>query len=95
MRKTVDRLALTEEERRGITHVLMTSWTGLYAPGLDFEIVDHLGISAGDVEPTVIVPRAMEVRRFFGLLARPGTEGEEDDGNFDAATDEPHSVQTQ
>jgi len=47
MRKAVDRLALNEEERRGITHVLVTCCTGLYAPGLDFEIVDHLGLSAG------------------------------------------------
>jgi len=46
MRKAVDRLALSEEERSGITHVLVTCCTGLYAPGLDFEIVDHLGLSA-------------------------------------------------
>src|SRR5271168_3304643 len=54
MRKTVDRLALNEKERFGITHVLVTSCTGLYAPGLDFEIVDHLGLSAGGVERTMI-----------------------------------------
>ncbi len=53
MRKAVDRLALSEEERSGITHVLVTCCTGLYAPGLDFEIVDHLGLSAG-VERTMI-----------------------------------------
>jgi predicted naringenin-chalcone synthase len=53
MRKAVDRLALTEEERSGITHVLVTCCTGLYAPGLDFEIVDHLGLSV-DVERTVV-----------------------------------------
>jgi predicted naringenin-chalcone synthase len=53
MRKTVDRLALNEKERSGITHVLVTSCTGLYAPGLDFEIVDHLGLSAG-VERTMV-----------------------------------------
>ena len=45
MRKAVDRLALSEEERAGITHVLVTCCTGLYAPGLDFEIVEHLGLS--------------------------------------------------
>ncbi len=53
MRKTVDRLRLNEKERCGITHVLVTCCTGLYAPGLDFEIIDHLGLSAG-VERTVI-----------------------------------------
>ena len=53
MRKAVDRLALNEKERSAITHVLVTSCTGLYAPGLDFEIVDHLGLSAG-VERTTV-----------------------------------------
>ncbi len=41
----LDKLALTEEERRGITHVIVTSCTGLYAPGLDFEVVRHLGLN--------------------------------------------------
>jgi len=53
MRKAVDRLALSEKERAGITHVLVTCCTGLYAPGLDFEIVDHLGLSPS-VERTMI-----------------------------------------
>ncbi len=53
MRKAVDRLALSEEERAGITHVLVTCCTGFYAPGLDFEIIDHLGLSA-DVERTTV-----------------------------------------
>ncbi|HUX45712.1 MAG TPA: type III polyketide synthase [Terracidiphilus sp.] len=53
MRKAVDQLALNEKERSGITHVLVTCCTGLYAPGLDFEIVDHLGLSAG-VERTMV-----------------------------------------
>ena len=53
MRKAVDRLKLSEKERDGITHVLVTSCTGLYAPGLDFEIVEHLGLSP-DVERTMI-----------------------------------------
>ena len=53
MRKAMDRLALSEEDRSGITHVLVTCCTGLYAPGLDFEIVDHLGLSA-DVERTMV-----------------------------------------
>jgi len=53
MRKVVNQLALSENERSGITHVLVTCCTGFYAPGLDFEIVDHLGLSA-DVERTMI-----------------------------------------
>jgi predicted naringenin-chalcone synthase len=53
MRKTVDRLALSEEERAGITHVLVSCCTGLYAPGLDFEIVHHLGL-APEVERTMV-----------------------------------------
>jgi alpha-pyrone synthase len=53
MKKAVDRLALNEKERSGITHVLVTCCTGLYAPGLDFEIVDYLGLSAG-VERTMV-----------------------------------------
>jgi predicted naringenin-chalcone synthase len=53
MRKAVDRLALNEQERSGITHVLVTCCTGLYAPGLDFEIVDHLELSSG-VERTMV-----------------------------------------
>jgi predicted naringenin-chalcone synthase len=53
MRKAVDQLSLDEKERCGITHVLVTCCTGLYAPGLDFEIVDHLGLAAG-VERTMV-----------------------------------------
>ncbi len=53
MRKVVDRLMLSEKERSGITHVLVTCCTGLYAPGLDFEIIDHLGLQAG-VERTMV-----------------------------------------
>ena len=53
MRKAVDRLGLNEQERCGITHVLVTCCTGFYAPGLDFEIVEHLRLSPG-VERTII-----------------------------------------
>ncbi len=53
MRRALDRLALTPAERAGITHVLITTCTGLYAPGLDFEAVEHLGLRT-DVERTVI-----------------------------------------
>lgn len=53
MKKALDSLDLSEDERAGITHVLVTCCTGLYAPGLDFEILDHLGLSAG-VERTMV-----------------------------------------
>jgi predicted naringenin-chalcone synthase len=53
MQRTLDNLKLSAEERRGITHVLVTSCTGLYAPGLDFDIIDHLGLDTS-VERTMI-----------------------------------------
>jgi alpha-pyrone synthase len=52
-RRTLDLLKLSEEERAGVSHVLVTSCTGLYAPGLDFDILDHLGLDTG-VERTMI-----------------------------------------
>jgi len=52
-RSALDNLSLTQEERRGITHVIVTSCTGLYAPGLDFEVVNHLGLNPS-VERTMI-----------------------------------------
>ncbi|HUB29066.1 MAG TPA: type III polyketide synthase [Terracidiphilus sp.] len=53
MRCAVNRLNLSDEERSGITHVIVTSCTGLYAPGLDIEMVNHLGLDAS-VERTMI-----------------------------------------
>ena len=50
---TLDQLKLTETERSGITHVLVTTCTGLYAPGLDFDVLDHLGLDPS-VERTMI-----------------------------------------
>ncbi len=44
LRRTLDCLRLTREERDRIRHVIVTSCTGLYAPGLDFEAIDHLGL---------------------------------------------------
>ena len=52
-RSALDKLWLTLEERRSITHVVVTSCTGLYAPGLDFEVINHLGLSPS-VERTMI-----------------------------------------
>lgn len=53
LRRALDRLALTAAERRCIRHVIVTSCTGFYAPGLDFEAVDHLQLDAS-VERTTI-----------------------------------------
>ncbi len=44
MRTALDQLALTAAERDRIRHVIVTSCTGLYAPGLDFEAMAHLGL---------------------------------------------------
>ncbi len=52
-RRTLDKLALTPVERNCIRHVIVTCCTGFYAPGLDFEIVDHLGLNT-PVERTMI-----------------------------------------
>ena len=43
-RCAIDRLALHDAERRRIRHVIVTCCTGFYAPGLDFEVMDHLGL---------------------------------------------------
>jgi predicted naringenin-chalcone synthase len=51
--RALDRLRLSDAERRSITHVVVTTCTGLYAPGLDFDIVDHLGLCPS-VERTMI-----------------------------------------
>ena len=52
-RCTLDKLALTLAERDSITHVVVTCCTGLYAPGLDFDIVKHLGLNPS-VDRTMI-----------------------------------------
>ena len=53
MARALDRLALSDAERRGIRHVIVTSCTGFYAPGLDFDAVDYLGLDPS-VERTMI-----------------------------------------
>ncbi len=53
LRDALDRLQVSADEARNIGHVIVTSCTGLYAPGLDFEIVDHLGLDPA-VERTMI-----------------------------------------
>ncbi|HXB61394.1 MAG TPA: type III polyketide synthase [Acidobacteriaceae bacterium] len=52
-RCALDKLALKPAERERIQHVIVTCCTGFYAPGLDFEIVDHLGLSTS-VERTMV-----------------------------------------
>jgi len=52
-RRALDRLALGPTQRAAISHVVITTCTGLYAPGLDVEVVDHLGLNP-HVERTVI-----------------------------------------
>ncbi len=47
------KLALTDSERQGITHVIVTCCTGLYAPGIDFEVIDLAGLNPS-VERTFI-----------------------------------------
>ncbi|MGB7189487.1 MAG: type III polyketide synthase [Acidobacteriaceae bacterium] len=51
--KALDRLALTAAERDRIHHVIVTCCTGMYAPGLDFAILDHLNLAAS-TERTMI-----------------------------------------
>lgn len=53
MRATTDKLGLTAADRARIKHVIVTSCTGFYAPGLDFDIMDHLGLSTS-VERTMV-----------------------------------------
>jgi alpha-pyrone synthase len=50
---TLNRLSLSEQDRRSVTHVIVTCCTGFYAPGLDFDIVNHLGLDPS-VERTMI-----------------------------------------
>ena len=49
----LNKLALSQSERRAITHVIVTSCTGLYAPGLDYDLLEHLQLNS-TVERTMI-----------------------------------------
>ncbi|MGA9585673.1 MAG: type III polyketide synthase [Terracidiphilus sp.] len=49
----LNKLGMSTEERDRVTHVIVTSCTGLYAPGLDYDIVNHLGLNPS-VERTMI-----------------------------------------
>jgi len=53
LRKALEKLALSAEERSRIRHVIVTCCTGFYAPGLDFDIIDYLGLPAS-TERTMI-----------------------------------------
>jgi alpha-pyrone synthase len=53
LRRTLDALALSSRERDRIRHVVVTSCTGMYAPGLDFAAVDHLGLASSTERTTI------------------------------------------
>lgn len=53
MYRALDRLALSEDEGASIRHVIVTTCTGFYAPGLDFDAVRYLGLDSS-VERTMI-----------------------------------------
>jgi alpha-pyrone synthase len=53
LRCALDRLALSTEERARIRHVIVTCCTGLFAPGLDFDAIDHLHLDSS-TERTMI-----------------------------------------
>ncbi|WP_047495914.1 type III polyketide synthase [Terriglobus sp. TAA 43] len=44
LRRALDNLNLTSSERQSIKHVIVTCCTGHYAPGLDFTVIEHLGL---------------------------------------------------
>ncbi len=50
---TLAKRALDQLDLAGTTHILITSCTGFYAPGLDQQIVDHYGL-AGKTERTMV-----------------------------------------
>lgn len=47
LRCALDRLKLNEEERASVGHVIVTCCTGMYAPGLDFTVIEHLQLDPG------------------------------------------------
>ena len=51
--KAANSLGLSPEERKEITHVIVTTCTGFAAPGLDLQLVDGLGLQT-TVERTVV-----------------------------------------
>lgn len=51
--RALDGLQLTPEERDRTRHVIVTCCTGLYAPGLDFAVIDHLGLSPSAERTTI------------------------------------------
>ena len=53
MYRALDRLALSEDERSSVRHVIVTTCTGFYAPGLDFDAIDYLKLDPS-VERTMI-----------------------------------------
>ena len=52
-KKALDALFADEQTRQSITHLIVTSCTGFYAPGIDVDIVDHYNLNPA-VERTII-----------------------------------------
>lgn len=46
--EAVNGLALTKEQLRGVTDIIMISCTGMQAPGLEFDLIDHFELK-GDI----------------------------------------------
>lgn len=51
--KAIDGLGLSAAERSNVTHLVVTSCTGMYAPGLDLELVARCGLSPS-IERTMV-----------------------------------------
>jgi predicted naringenin-chalcone synthase len=45
--RAIEGLGMSEDERRGVTHLVVATCTGFSAPGLDLEIVRRLGLPDG------------------------------------------------
>lgn len=50
---TLAQKALDQIDLQGVTHLVVTSCTGFYAPGIDLQIIEHYGLSA-KVERNII-----------------------------------------
>ena len=80
LRQTLDRLRLTAGERDRIGHVIVTSCTGMYAPGLDFAAMDHLGLRPSTERTTIgfmgcyAAMNALKQARHI-VRSEPGTSG--------------------
>lgn len=51
--KAIDQLNLSSRDSKNISHLIITSCTGFYAPGIDLEIIEHYGLKP-TIERTII-----------------------------------------